>query len=91
MRLVFVEWLDSSGCSAGWQELEGASGRPVTCKSVGWLFHDAKDCKVIIPHLSVPAKNCPAQGAGDMTIPAKSVVRMVTLREPKPERSRLAV
>ena len=47
MRLVLIEWLDSYGCSSQWQDLQGASPAPLTCKSVGWLVHDADDCKVL--------------------------------------------
>lgn len=81
MRLVMVEWLDSFGCSSDWVELdESCRPKPMLCRSVGWLFHDEQDCKVIVPHVAdVPDGS--KQGCGDMTIPAKAITRMVDLRE----------
>ena len=82
MRLVFVEWLDSYGCSPSWVQLDGATPRPMICKSGGWLLHDNGDIKVLVPHVSTPMQDAPAQGCGDMTIPACAVVRMLDLAEP---------
>ena len=88
MRLVLVEWVDSYGCSASWQDTDGVTPSPLVCRSVGWLLHDADDCKVVVPHLSNrfhPGIN--QQGCGDMTIPVRAIVRMVDLAEPEPHRS----
>jgi hypothetical protein len=52
MRLVLVEWVDSYGCSAPWQDIAGSKAAPLVCRSVGWLLHDNEDCKVVVPHLS---------------------------------------
>jgi hypothetical protein len=81
MRLVLVEWLDSFGCSATWEQLDGCSPHLLTCRSVGWLIHDGDDCKVIVPHVSQPNEGCGQQGCGDMTIPTRAIVRMADLSE----------
>ena len=78
MRLVPVEWLDSYGCSAVWQELDGCDAKPMVCRSVGWLLHDGDDCKVIVPHLAESAE----QGCGDMTIATAAILRIVDLAVP---------
>ena len=84
MRLVFVEWVDSYGCSASWGELADSSPQLLTCKSVGWLLHDGADCKVVVPHVGGSIPGAQPQGCGDMTIPTRAIVRLVDLAEPNP-------
>jgi hypothetical protein len=79
MRLVLIEWLDSFGCSADWQPLEGCLTKPLRCRSVGWLLHDGDDCKIVVPHLSNAHENVSPQGCGDMTIPSAAIVAISDL------------
>ncbi len=81
MKLVLIEWMDSTGCSTNWQELE-VIGRPkpLSCRSVGWLCHEGADSVVIVPH-SADVEDGKKQGCGDMTIPKCCVLRMVELAE----------
>jgi len=80
MRLVMIEWVDSYGCSSNWQILKDCYAKPLLCRSVGWLFHDGDDCKVIIPHLSdTKSEEIPPQGCGDMSIPTKSILNITDL------------
>jgi hypothetical protein len=51
----------------------------MTCQSVGWLAHDGDDCKVLVPHVAQVGGDEPDQGCGDMTIPARAVVKVVDL------------
>jgi hypothetical protein len=79
-RLVYVEWEDSMVGTSGWGETKGARPSLVTVRSVGWLVYDGKDCKLIVPHLSENGHaNVKEQGCGDMTIPASSIRKLVTL------------
>lgn len=88
MRLVLVEWTDSYGCSPQWRKLEQCNAEPLRCRSVGWLVHNGRDSKVIVPHISDPShSSAPPQGCGDMTIPTKSITRMVNLNESKRRKS----
>lgn len=90
MRLVYVEWLDSYGCSASWQHLSAAKdSAPMLCRSVGWLLHDTKECKIVVPHVSdVGHPTITPQGCGDMTIPTKAIVHLLDLQIPKIKRKR---
>lgn len=81
--LVYIEWLDSFGCSPEWQPLDGCKPRALICKSVGWLISDGHDCKLVVPHLTTPHASAKPQGCGDMTIPTKAIIRMVELKEPR--------
>ena len=83
MRLVLIEWLDSHS-GRGWQMTERIelAAEPLYCRSVGWLLAERKDCKVIVPHIA-GEKNGEAmlQGCGDLTIPAKAIVKMTVLKK----------
>jgi hypothetical protein len=86
VRLVLVEWIDSFGCSNKWAVLSEDFSPPSVplCRSVGWLFYDGDDCKVVVPHMA-EATNCSErQGCGDMTIPSRAIVRLVDLALPSP-------
>lgn len=80
-RLVYVEWEDSLVGTSGWCETDGAQPSPVLVQSVGWLVHDGKDCKLIVPHLSdAEHSNAKQQGCGDITIPASCIKKLVQLQ-----------
>lgn len=82
-RLVYVEWEDSHGCSSSWEFLDQHSPSVTVCQSVGWLIHEDKVCKVLVPHL-LPSngEGLRAQGCGDMTIPTSAIRKLVTLKTP---------
>ncbi len=82
MKLVLVEWLDSHA-GRGWQDKDRLNqiAEPLYCQSVGWLFADKKDCKVIVPHIAgQKGVDQILQGCGDLTIPAVSIIMITTLR-----------
>lgn len=83
MKLVLIEWVDSFGCSSSWQDLDkNYETKPIICRSVGWLFRDGTDCKVIVPHVAPMPDDAPPQGCGDMTIPTKSIISIVDVVDP---------
>jgi hypothetical protein len=80
-RLVYIEWEDSYGCSSNWEDLENCLPAPMMCRSVGWLIHDDKKCKVVVPHLNqADHPNSNLQGCGDMTIPTSAIRKIVDVR-----------
>ncbi len=80
-RLVYIEWLDSCGCSSHWATVQDdLEVEPVICKSVGWLLFESKKCLVVVPHLShVNFEGGKSQGCGDMTIPKAAVIKIKDL------------
>jgi len=77
-----IEWIDSLGCSPAWTDLgEDFERTPLLCRSVGWLFRDEEDYKIIIPHLVPSSPASTQQGCGDMTIPSCCIRKMHTLSE----------
>jgi len=83
MKLVLIEWLDSHS-GRGWQtieELERAA-EPLYCRSVGWLLKETKHCKVIVPHIGGEENgDILLLGCGDLTIPAKAIIKITVLKE----------
>lgn len=81
MKLVLIEWNDAFGCSADWEELSDEyQPKPGICQSVGWLFRDEPEYKVIVPHIAkLDDSSRKDQGCGDMTIPASAIRRLVEL------------
>ena len=70
------------GVDGTWQQLDGdLEDRALVCRSVGWLMLDGEHTKVVAPHLSEQDAGVPLQGSGIMTIPARAVLRIVSLGE----------
>jgi hypothetical protein len=83
-KLVFVEWQDSYGCSATWQEIDPQQEpEMMLCHSVGWVVKRTKECIVIVPHLSQNDNLARQQGCGDMTIPTAAIVRITPIKVPE--------
>ncbi|MGI9297052.1 MAG: hypothetical protein ACR2QC_04040 [Gammaproteobacteria bacterium] len=86
MKLVYIKWLDSFGCSTNWTEIGDLEPEPLVCESVGWLAYDGDLCKVVVPHLSQKDHaHTEHQGCGDMTIPTICVQEMMELQIPMVE------
>lgn len=84
MRLVLIEWVDSSGHGEGWQDIAtDQDDTALVCQSVGWLVKDGENIKVIAPHYHKSDTGGGMRGWGVMTIPTRSVIRMTTLKGPK--------
>ena len=82
MKLVLIEWVESFGCSSKWEELsDDCKPEPILCRSVGWLFRDTEDCKVIVPHIANVSDGGLQQGCGEMTIPTKSILSILDIVE----------
>ena len=79
--LVLIEWLDAHA-GRGWQTAGQITeaAEPLYCRSVGWLVAETEDCKVVVPHI-FGEKNGEQilSGCGDLTIPAKAIVRFRVL------------
>jgi hypothetical protein len=85
MKLVLVEWMDSSSFN-GWNSLEyirDQSREPLFCRSVGWLVD--RNRKTITLAASLSGEKNPGvrvKGSGDISIPMKCVVRVKEVKAP---------
>lgn len=81
MRLVLIEWVDSSLTHERWTRLDDARPDLGVVRSVGWLHYDGADCKQLIAHHIAETETVAEQGCGGMTIPSCAIRRMVDLTE----------
>ena len=57
------------------------AAEPLYCQSVGWLLTENKNCKVNVPHIGGEKNgNTMMQGCGDLTIPARAIIKMTVLQ-----------
>ena len=82
MKLVLIEWVDSSISPGGWHAVEKKGTRSVKFKSVGFISAKTKDSITLISHVS--ERNHPTalyQCYGEITIPRcaiKSIIKLKT-------------
>lgn len=82
MKLVLIEWIDSSSAPDGWNRLDELkiSTKPIRCRSVGWLLHEGNDAKTLVAHISGESdQHNNARACGDMTIPNCAILKMRVL------------
>lgn len=87
MKLVLVEWVDSSVCG-GWDTLDGIrkhSAKGQGCRSVGWVSDESEATLVVVPHLTDDSGV--AQGAGAMAIPRVAIQSIEVLDSGEPRRT----
>lgn len=84
MKLLYVEWIDSSGPrEGGWIPMENYDPKPLYIQSVGFLWIDGKDAITLIAHQ--PKEDQPSavdQGKGIITIPKVAIVSLEKLEIP---------
>lgn len=79
--LVLVEWEDSRRPDPAWTHLaDRESGDVVKCASVGWLIRD-DDVKELAPNMGDVTEDL--QVCGVISIPARCVLKITRLKEPK--------
>ena len=80
MKLVYVEWLDSTIDAGSWEDIDELNCKPGICQSVGWLVKDTKKVKVVVPHMVKEGSVGEKQGCGSMTIPAMNVIKIKRIK-----------
>lgn len=83
--LVLIEWEDSMRPRSAWTHLSDMREppAPTKCASVGWLLHDTRRVKVLAPNMGGLEGEDNVQACGMIEIPARCVVKITRLREPK--------
>ena len=78
--LVIIHWLDSRQPTSAWKKLSDIDEPlPVKCASVGWLFYDNDDCKMLCPNMGDTGAD--PQGSGMIEIPTVCITRIEPLIE----------
>ena len=79
--LVMIEWEDSYRPMPAWIHLSDFEAQtPSKCMSVGWLIYDGEDAKALAPNMG-GLDDDNVQACGIMHIPARCIIRTVTLIE----------
>jgi hypothetical protein len=77
-KLVLVEWEDSRR-GEGWVRLDELENTVTKCRSVGWVIAKDATSLTLAGHMGIDPEQC----CGDLTIPMRAVLRMVSLSVPK--------
>lgn len=91
MKLLLVEWLDACSDSAGWNSMERLSNEidALHCRSVGWLVRETKKEILLVPHIAGERnQGIRPSGAGDITIPKKTITKITVIRKSPKERKK---
>jgi len=82
VKLVLIEWVDSSQPLSNWVHLNSLpEKKPIECASVGWLVHDDKQIKMLAPNMGDMESEGNEQAMGILIIPTAAVTRVVKLKE----------
>ena len=78
---VLVEWEDSYGCSARWEEIpDGGDPEAMLCRSLGWISRKTNKVVVVVPDWAENERLGIKQGCGDMVIPLRAIRRIRKVR-----------
>ena len=81
MKLTYVQWSDSYGCSSRWGDLDPETvPEELVCQSVGWVVYETSKVLTLVPHIS-PVPDQTVQGCGDMTIPKCAIKKIIYLEK----------
>lgn len=82
VRLVMIEWLDSTQPVSQWQHLSDYNcADAIKCVSVGFLIHDGDKVKGLAPNMGDVDKENNIQASGIIHIPACSITKIIALEE----------
>jgi hypothetical protein len=81
-KLVLIEWLDSRR-GEGWVRLEDLESTVTRCRSVGWIVARDAASVTLAGHLGESPEQC----CGDLTIPARAILKMIPLSIPSGKRT----
>lgn len=82
MKLVLIEWSDSSGDHDEWKRIDEIieDGRPIAIRSVGWLVSTANKAHTVVPHISGENSGFVQRGSGGLTIPNHAIIKKKVLQ-----------
>jgi len=78
-KFVLIEWLDSKGCTSGWEFFEDIKPQlPSNCITVGIIINDCKEYIEVAQSMDVDKDD--EQVMGRMAIPRCSIKKVKRLR-----------
>ncbi|WP_304856359.1 hypothetical protein [uncultured Parasutterella sp.] len=76
MKIELIKWVDTFGCSQGWEFEDEIERRVITVSSVGFVREETEKYVWLIPHISNAERT---QVAGCICIPCRQIVERVEL------------
>jgi hypothetical protein len=82
MKLVLIEWIDSSQPVPAWHFLSDLPDmEPIRCISVGWLVCETAEVKMLAPNVGNFESEDNKQASGFIRIPTRCITRQSLLVE----------
>lgn len=78
---ITIDWVDSYGALAGWQEIEGFTPELLTVKSSGVVVYEDDKIISIAQNYAKETKYTPEQANGIMTIPKACILKITSLSD----------
>jgi len=94
MDLVYIKWIDSFGCNAGWTTIEDIMDEvEMKIESVGWVAQETSKYILLVPHVHGAVqlgkdRLAKESGCGDMAIPKSAIVERRILTIPLIQRKK---
>jgi hypothetical protein len=79
MKLIAVEWIDSSGAN-GWNRVSETPQAPERIRSIGWVIAESDESITIAPHMTTDQDDQNCMGA--LTIPKACIQRRKAVKWP---------
>jgi len=76
---MYVEWIDSFGCTSQWQSLEDYSPILPIMKTIGFIVYESKDLISLANSIGDDTEHTLEQANGIMNIPRKCIVKLKEL------------
>lgn len=74
-KLIYIEWLDSQGCTPSWTDISNYSPEIPIQRSIGWVVHESEQSISICGNIADETTTTLYQGNGIMTIPKVSITK----------------
>jgi len=71
--LVYLEWVDSQGCTPSWQHISDYTPELPIHKSIGWIIHEDTKSVSITGNIADETETSYYQANGIMTIPKVAI------------------
>nr|WP_121272915.1 hypothetical protein [Pedobacter schmidteae] len=73
-KLIYVEWIDSQGCTPSWVRLDDYKPELPIHKSIGWVIYEDDNILSICGNIADETSTTLYQGNGIMTIPKIAII-----------------
>ncbi len=72
---IYIEWLDSFGCTGKWEDIEDYKSQPLICKTIGFIVFEDNKVISIASNIAEETELTFNQANGIMSIPKVSIVK----------------